>query len=285
MILSLFRFRCVFLASVTAVITLHGGQKLRYHFEKGDSLRYSSSIDSKTSGQERGEDFVIIADADFDYTIRPGERTAGGNYALTVTIDRFHLRLDAPVLGFVDSTVILNEYAGKRLNVELTELGKTVSIEPIDLFPRWRFLTFAEMNPFELFQRLIFELPEQAVDTGSTWTNTSPDSTVQDGMAIRSNQNIGYRVTGVALKGRYRCWQITIAGRNSMEGTGKQSGMTLTTDAVNKLNGVVYFAPKEGVCVSAEQTIANDMTVTATGKQTGAQTTSSIIRVTTALIP
>jgi hypothetical protein len=54
-------------------------------------------------------------------------------------------------------------------------------------------------------------------------------------------------------------------------------------DGSTKISGTVFFAPQEGVFISAEQSNDAESTQTFTGAQSGAQSSTSIIAIKSAL--
>ncbi len=250
---------------------LIAGQKIKYKFEKGRDYKYSTSIESKIEGQAMGQEFTLTSAAFVDYTIN----SKGLNenvYNLTVTFDKFDIKINLPMMGFNDSTISMKEYLGKRVKVALTDLGKTLSIDPIDTIQPSRIQSMANLTPNELFKNLLLQLPNKELDVNSSWKNDSPDTTSRRGMKVISKQNIEMKVVGVEKELDLECWKISVSGVNILEGSGSQQGNDITIDGSNKINGTVLFAPKEGLLTSSKTSVESDMTTTFTGANTGAST-------------
>ena len=249
------------------------GQKLRYNYEKGKTYKYSAVVESKTSGQAMGQEFTVTSGADFDYSISLVSMDAGV-MTLTVTYEKFNIKLNMPMMGFNDSTIVMQEYAGKRVKVVATDRGKTLTIEPIDTIPPSRVQMMASLTPKDLFKQILFELPEKEQDLNSSWKKDSPDTTSRGGMKIVTKQNIDFKIVAAERKNDLDCWKISINGTSTLEGSGSQQGADVTIDGTVKMNGAAYVAPAEGVFVLSELSNETEMTTTATGSQTGASTMS-----------
>ena len=127
------------------------GQKLRYNFEKGKALKYSTVVENKISGQSMGQEFSMASGTDLDYSISL-INTSDGVIALTAKFEKFNIKLNMPMMGFNDSTIAMQEYIGKRIKVVMTDRGKTLSVEPIDTIPPSREQMMANVTPSDLFK-------------------------------------------------------------------------------------------------------------------------------------
>ncbi len=259
------------------------GKKVRYQFERGKTYKYSTTVNAKTSGQMMGQEFTMTSGANLDFSLTPIDSKSGVN-TLTVTFDKFEIKLDMPMMGFHDSTIVMSEYAGKRMKVMMTDFGKSLSVEPIDTIPPSRLVMMASLNPADLFKQLFFELPDKELDVNSTWKKDVPDTTTRGAMKMITKQNVEFKVAGTEKMNNFKCWKIDIKGSSVLEGSGSQRGNDVTIDGTVKVSGTAYVAPAEGVFVSSEQTMENDMTTTVTGSQTGASTMTITSTVKTVLV-
>jgi hypothetical protein len=259
------------------------GQKLRYHFEKGKTYKYTTFVESKTSGQSNGQEFTLTSGADFDYSLSWISADAG-NITLKLVFDKFHIKLNMPMMGFNDSTIVMQEYVGKRIKVVVTESGKTLSVEPIDTIPPSNLQTMINLSPSELFKQILLELPEKEMNVNETWKKNNPDSISRSGLKMVVKPNIEFTIAGKEKKIDLPCWKITFNGTSAIEGSGSQRGADVTVDGTVKMKGTAYFAPAEGVAVYLEQSSDTDMTTTQTGSQTGAMTLSVSTKVKNSLV-
>ena len=259
------------------------GQELHYKFEKGKAYNYSTVIESKMSGQSMGQEFTMTSGADFDYSITLASMNSGV-MTLTVKFEKFNIKINMPVMGFNDSTIVMREYVGKRIKVVMTDKGKTLSVVPIDTIPPSQVQMMAGLDPSDLFKQILLELPEKDIDVNGSWKKNNPDTISRGGMKMVIKPNIEFKVVGAEKKADVNCWKIAITGTSSIEGSGAQRGADVTIDGTVKINGSAYIAPAEGIFILSEQSNETEMTTTATGSQTGASTMSISTTVKTKLI-
>jgi hypothetical protein len=248
-----------------------GRLAVQYRFEEGKSYRYSTIVDSKVVGQAMGQEFNMASDATFDYSLTIQEKKEH-TLKLMATIKQFKVRIDFPLMGLNDSTIVMSEYIGKRMQVIMTEKGKTLTVEPLDTIPPSRVLAIANVTPIELFKQVFLELPDNELEVNGYWKKTNPDTVTRGGMKMVIKQNVEYKIAGAEKNSDYSCWKILISGSSLMEGSGSQGGNNVSLDGTVKINGTAFIAPQKGVFVSSEQSVDNDLTTTVTGSQTGAST-------------
>ena len=262
------QFSLFFLCQISSA-----GQKLRYNFEQGKTYKYSTTIESKTSGQSMGQEFTMTTNAAIDYSFLLLNAN-NGVITLKVEFEKFNIKLNMPMMGFNDSTIVMQEYIGKRVKVVISDRGKTLSVEPIDTIPPSRIQMMAALTPSDLIKQILLELPEKELNVNDSWKKESPDTISRGGMRMVVKPNIEYKIAEAEKKNDYDCWKIAINGSSTIEGSGSQRGADVTIDGTVKINGAAYFAPAEGVAVLSDQTSETEMTTTATGSQTGASTMS-----------
>ena len=159
------------------------GQKLRYNFEKGKVYKYSTVVESKTSGQSMGQEFSMTSGAYFDYSLSLLSANADV-ITLKIVFDKFNIKLNMPIMGFNDSTIVLQEYVGKRVKVVMTDKGKTLSVDPIDTIPPSRIQMMTSSTPSDLFKQILLELPEKELDLNGSWKKEMPDTIFRGGMKM-----------------------------------------------------------------------------------------------------
>ena len=259
------------------------GQELHYKFEKGKAYHYSTVIESKTTGQSMGQEFTMASGFDFDYSISLLSVNTGV-LTLTVKFEKFNIKINMPMMGFNDSTIVMREYIGKRIKVVMTDKGKMLSVVPIDTIPPSQIQMMVGLDPSDLFKQIMFEFPEKEIDVKGSWKKINPDTLSRGGMKMLIKPNIEFKVIAEEKKTDYHCWKIDISGTSSIEGSGSQRGADVTIDGTVKIHGSAFIAPAEGIFVLSEQSSDTDMTTTATGSQTGASTMTIKTTVKTKLI-
>jgi hypothetical protein len=263
----------VFLFSIVFFLSGCGSGRLAVHytFEQGKSYQYSTIVDTKVVGQAMGQEFNITSGTTLNYSLTILEQK-DHLMKLTATITRFAMQINFPMMGLNDSTIVMSEYNGKRIQIVMTEKGKTLSVESQDTIPPSRVLAMLKLSPNDLFKQLFLELPDHELEVNGTWKKTNPDTTVRGGMKTVMKQNIECKVSGREEINHYSCWKILINGSSQMEGSGSQGGNDVSIDGTIKVHGMVWIAPEKGIFVSSEQSVDNDVTTTVTGSQTGAST-------------
>jgi len=257
--------------------------KFVYQFEKGKVYNYNTSMENTTSGQMMGQEFTVTSNTNFDYSISPVAIDTG-IYTLTATFNRFELKINMPMMGFIDSVIVMKEYIGKRVKIMMSDRGKTLNVEPIDTIAPSRLQMIANLTPSELFRHIVLEVPDKVLDTSVTWKMYVPDTTLRNGIKMVTKNNIDFKVVGREKKNDFDCWKISIKGTTSIEGSGSQRGNEITIDGNTTISGFGYLAQKEGLFVSSEQTNDVDMTTTINGAQTGASTMAIKTKMKTELV-
>ncbi|HVN48785.1 MAG TPA: hypothetical protein VMU30_08195 [Bacteroidota bacterium] len=263
---------------VLMVVPLEAGQKLRYKFEPEKKYSYATTVNNKTTGQGMGQEFTVTAVSNLDYTVVL-DTVQDGLFKLIVTLDKFVNKINMPQMGFNDSTVSMTEWEGKRVRVIMNDLGKVMAIEAIDQIPPSKLGMMLRVGPTEMFRRVFFELPDRELGIDSAWKNTDVDTSKQMGMDIVVKPNLEFKIAAQESKNNMECLKIVFSGTNQTSGSGSMQGMDISVDGSTKISGTVYFAPKEGVFISADQSNDAEATQTFSGAQSGAQTTSSVIAI------
>jgi hypothetical protein len=266
-------FYKILLVSFVFLLCGCGSRRLavQYRFEEGKSYQYSTIVDSKVVGQTMGQEFNTTSVTTFGYSLMIQEKKEH-LLKLTATITKFAVRNNFPMMGLNDSTIVMSEYIGKRMQVLMTERGKTLSVEPLDAIPPSRVLVMTGLMPIDLLKQLFLELPDRELEINGSWKKTNPDTITRGKMKMVMKPNVDYKITGVEKKSDYSCWKILISGSNLMEGSGSQGGNDVSSDGIIKINGTAFFAPEKGIFVSSEQSVDNDLTTTVAGSQTGTST-------------
>ena len=134
------------------------------------------------------------------------------------------------------------------------------------------------VNAADIAKRLFVELPEKEMAVGGTWEQTRPDTSSMRGMKIVTKPKVTFKVLSKEQFGGYDCLKISLDGTASIYGTGSQQGMEMVVDGKTKMKGTLYFAPKEGLLVSVQQSSTSDTNISGTGEQmfSATQSTTSL---------
>jgi hypothetical protein len=253
-----------------------GGEKLRYQMAKGNTYRYTLTADNNAKTQAMGQEFNSTSSSLFGISLAVEEIGANGELTCIAKVDTNLTKVDLPMMK--DSALVLKEINGKRTRLTLSPLGKTLESTPIDTIqPSQTMAMMGNPNVVDLLRRLLPELPEQPVGVGETWKKTTPETLYVQGLKLIMKPDIQYKIEGAENVSGLDCLKIAFEGTASQYGTGSRQGMDLVLDGTVKTKGTAFFAQKEGILVSIESSIDNDMTTSGTGEQmfTQTQTASS----------
>jgi hypothetical protein len=253
-----------------------GGEKLRYQMAKGNTYRYTLTADNNAKTQAMGQEFNSTSSSLFGISLAVEEIGANGELTCIAKVDTNLTKVDLPMMK--DSALVLKEINGKRTRLTLSPLGKTLESTPIDTIqPSQTMAMMGNPNVVDLLRRLLPELPEQPVGVGETWKKTTPETLYVQGLKLIMKPDIQYKIEGAENVSGLDCLKIAFEGTASQYGTGSRQGMDLVLDGTVKTKGTAFFAQKEGILVSIESSIDNDMTISGTGEQmfTQTQTASS----------
>jgi hypothetical protein len=254
----------IILSTLFVMLAFSQGEQLRYQVEKGVTHQYKISSENKTNAQMMGQDITTLFGTTIEMSIE-GQDVKDGNLVFVAKVDKNLSRVESPMMK--DTAMVSKEINGKRVQVIITPLGKTVKTVALDSIPRSTNPMTGNINPTDMLRRLFVELPEKAVATGDTWKQTRPDTVNVQGMTLISKPDITYKVAGTETKSGYDCLKITFEGTATQYGTGSRQGMELVIDGKVKSKGTAFFAPKPGILVAVESSSTNDMNISGAGEQ------------------
>ncbi len=241
------------------------GEQLRYQSEKGISHQYKINTESKQKMQMQGQEFGTSSTSAIEFSIE-GQDAKNGDLVFVAKVDKNLSSVDSPMMK--DTAMVSKEINGKRIQLVVTPLGKTLKSVALDSIARPANPMIGNLvNPVEMMRRLFVELPEKAVATGDTWKQTKPDTTNTQGLKIISKPDITYKIASTEKKNGYDCLKITFEGTSSLYGTGNRQGMELVLDGTVKSKGTAYFAPKTGILIAVESSSSSDTNISGVGEQ------------------
>jgi hypothetical protein len=227
-------------------------QSLRYHMAKGATYKYTAMFELKsTSKLPKSEMSSLVS----------------GRAWISLTVDEVGKDSELICRGKLDSAMVRfesgttkdffggEEFIGKNVRIVFSRTGKTLSVSPIDSMPpatRTKF--FDEFNPMKLLPTILFHLPEKEVGIGDSWVLDSVAAPQIPGHKSTFRMDTEFKIEGMEKVGVYDCLKISIEGSGRMNISGKlPNGMESVVDMKIGVSGFVYFAQKEGILVSAEQ--------------------------------
>ena len=240
-------------------------EQLRYQSEKGVAHQYKIKSDIKQKMQMMGQEFTSLISNAIDLSLE-GNDVKDGQLIFIGKIEKNLSKIDSPMMK--DTAMVSKDVNGKRVQIVVTPLGKTLKTVALDSIPPPANPMMGNIiNPTDMMRRLFVEVPEKAVAVGDTWKHTRPDTTNTQGMKIISKPSITYKIASAEMKDGYDCLKITFEGTASQYGTGSRQGMELVIDGTSKSKGTVYFASKLGILVSVETSNTSDTNISGTGEQ------------------
>jgi hypothetical protein len=268
--------RILLVCTTIVSIAFAGGEKLRYKMAKGSTHSYSLVSDSKTKAQMMGQDFTTSSWSMFGITVSGEGVGANGEMILIAKVDTNLSKIDSPMMK--DTARVMKEINGKRVRLTVTAFGKTLKSEAVDQIEVTPAMQMSGGgNPAEFMRSLFTKLPEQEVGVGDSWKQTQPDTVTAQGFNIVVKPDVTFKIEAAEKFKGYDCLKISFEGPSTQYGTGSRQGMELVLDGTLKIKGTAYFAPKEGLLVSVEQSTASDMNISGSGEQmfTAVQSTTS----------
>jgi hypothetical protein len=227
-------------------------QSLRYHLAKGATYRYTATLEMKNTSQLPKSEMSSLL---------------SGRVWLSLTVDEVGKDSELICRGKLDSAMVRfesgttkdffggEEFIGKNVRIVFSGTGKMLSVSPIDSMPpATRAKIFDEFNPMKLLPTILFHLPEKEIGIGDSWALDSIAAPQLPGHKSTFQMNTEFKIEGMEKVGIYDCLKISIDGSGRMNISGKlPNGMESVVDMKIGAGGFVYFAQKEGILVSAEQ--------------------------------
>lgn len=266
MVRSLSRIIFILIVSTLfATLVFAQSEQLRYQSEKGVAHQYKINSDITQKMQMMGQDFTSLMSSAIELSLE-GDGVRDAQLIFIGKIGKNLSKIDSPMMK--DTAMVSMDVNGKRVQIVVTPLGKTLKTVALDSIPPpANPMTGNLVNPTEMMRRLFVELPEKALAVGDTWKQTRPDTTNAQGMKIISKPDITYKIAGTEKKNGYDCLKITFEGAASQYGTGSRQGMELVIDGTSKSKGTAYFASKFGILVSVESSNTSDTNISGAGEQ------------------
>ena len=249
----------LFFLMLHAFVTGQEKYSLAYKMEKGNIYRYSQDNAIESTQEMGGQETKFVSDGHSIVRFQIDSVSQEGTMNLIFSNEeyKFHSR----IMGR-DTSMNINGLAGKRVQVQLSRLGKVLKETTIDsgmIDGKNVVLKFAGGAHFP-------QLPENQVSIGEKWPKNSIDTTiVGDGRTIVKS-NVEYKLSGTESKGKHQCLRIEYKGTLETTGKMKQMGMDLVLEGTGEISGFLLFDFSAGLMVEEQSVTMTEVTMAVTGQ-------------------
>ncbi len=239
------------------------GATLRYGYEIGKSYNYALATATNLTQEMGGQEMVSEIGQNAKVTIAPQSVAGSGDYTCWVSFTEMSVKIKNMRM---DTTMVMTDLINKRAEIVHTPKGKILSSAMIDSLPQaGMMMRQMGIDPSALFRRMLVKLPENAVAAGGNWTETEVDTVHQGGLAIAVTPNMTYTVVGEEENSGLKCLKVAFKGTIALTGSGSQMGANIAIEGEGTQEGTLFFAPAEGLLVSAESSSDQEQTIAVTG--------------------
>jgi len=249
----------IFFAMIGSSSIAQEKYQLTYKLEKGVTYRYAQDIAIESSREMGGQEMKFNADGHNVTHFIVEDVSPSGMMTILYAYEEYKIHTKG--MGR-DTTMDIAGMTGKRVQVELSRLGKVEKETTIDtgkVEGRSIAMKFMGGLHFPL-------LPENQVGTGDKWPKNSTDtSNMEEGQTI-TKSSFEYTLTGKETKGKHDCLRIDFKGTTETTGKLKQMGMDLILEGNGEISGTVWFDPSAGLMTEVQTTTSMELTMAMTGQ-------------------
>ncbi len=235
--------------------------KLKYKMKKGTTLNYTMESKMESLQEVMGSEVESTLEISAKVNITSEGETKDGNLTYLMVYESMLIELSTSMM---DSTLDNPEgLIGKRVRKTIAPNGdqiESVELDSIDLGMLGRGGGMGSAREF------LANLPEAELKTGQAVSQTDVDSLNTMGGITVSKSEVVYTLAGKEAKSGYDCLKIDVKGTVNIEGDGLMQGMKFFIEGDGDIQSTLYFAPKEGLLVAAENQMDMEMTAAVTGQ-------------------
>ncbi len=235
--------------------------KLRYKMTKGTVLYYKMDSKMESLQEMMGSEVEANSKSNANVKIISEGENKDGNLTFLMVYESMLFEM---ITSMMDST--FKDPAGligKRVRKTITPYGdqiKSVELDSIKLGLLSRGGGLASGREF------LPNLPGSELKMGEKVSVTDVDSLDTLGGTTVSKAEMEFTLTGKETKFGYDCLKIDVKGTVTLEGDGTMQGMKFFIEGDGDFQRTLYFAPKEGLLVAADNQTDIEMTVAVTGQ-------------------
>ncbi len=235
---------------------------LAYKFNPGTTYTYGLADSTNMVQEMGGREMITDATVTGKLVIVPQSVSEKGEATCWVSFSELSTKVKNAMM---DTTIVMNELLGKRSEIVYAANGKPLQITALDSLPKMGQMIRMGMSPDAMLRRMLARMPEQAIAVGGTWKETEMDSIKQGGLDIVITPDVTYTVKSVEEVSGHSCFKIEFAGTNAITGKGSQMGAEIFLEGEGKIQGWLYFAPKEGLLFSIDAATDQEQTIAISG--------------------
>jgi len=248
---------------IAALAFAAGAYKFAYRFQKGQHLKYLTSVKTDQSMEMMGQEMTSVVEGTSLMHIDVENVDKDGSVTMVYALDSLstHVKSQNPPM---DSTFRNPEgLLGKRTRQVMSALGKKIKSTVVDSVKLSGMA--AQMGGQHSSLHLI-EFPGKDVKLGETWKVAKTDTMEQGGGKVVLSPDHTYTVGAEVDTLGYKCVRIAYSGTVKIKGEGKNMGMNFFVEGEGPSNGIAYFAPKDGLLIVATNNVDLEMTIALTGQ-------------------
>jgi hypothetical protein len=232
---------------------------LIYKFEKGKSYEYKNDMSVESIQEVMGNEMKVSMDGFFlgVYFIESVSPDGGSTCLYSLKDAKIH------TVGMgSDTTITLPKDTFDTTRIVFAKNGKTISNEATDTSSTKK----KKGMVGNLENTKMFELPQNPVAVGETWTVNSTDTTDVSGGQLVTITNTTYTLTGIEEMLGHKCLRIEYKGTNETTGKMNQMGMDMFIEGTGEPVGTAWFDAELGLVIKTQSVMSTEMTMAMTGQ-------------------
>jgi len=235
--------------------------KLKYKMKKGTTLNYTMDSKMESLLEVMGSENESTTKSKAKIKITLEGENKDGNLTYLMVYESMLIEL---ISSMMDSTFKNPEgLIGKRVRKTITPNGDQIESVELDSI---KLGMLAQSGGLSSAREFFPNLPEHELKMGEKISMTDVDSLNSFGGTVVSKSDMEFTLLGKEKKLGYDCLKIDVKGTVNVEGDGSMQGMKFFMEGDGDFQRTIYFAPKEGLLVAAENQTDMEMTAAFTGQ-------------------
>lgn len=243
------------LLMLPAFVAAQSAHKLQYKMEKGKTYRYEILSDGSFTQTMMGQEMKITTNVLITNRIVIEDVTKDGNIVMLASMDSGRVSTKMPMK---DTTISLDNFAGKRTRIVMDKLGNVLKREIVDTLEGGQMASMAQM---QLAQFFIL-----SGDAVSSWKSSKTDTLDMMGGKIVNVSDMDMSIQGSEAVAGHNSLKIPFTGKITSNGKTNMMGQELFIEGNGKVSGTFYFDEKAGLMSLSETLTDLDMTMATTGE-------------------